>query len=64
MRRRFSLRERKEERGRRGDSAGILVVRVEGAAPQVMDAEAEHNHLEKIYLLSADLASGFEHVAQ
>ena len=41
----------------------MLVVRVEGAAPQVMDAEAEHNHLERISLLSAYLASGVEHVA-
>ena len=42
--------------------ARVLVVLVEGPAPQVMDAEAEYDHLEGISLLSAGLSPGIEHV--
>jgi hypothetical protein len=42
--------------------AGILVL-IEGHSPEVMDVEAEHNHLERISLPSAGLAPGVEHVA-
>ena len=40
-----------------------MMVCVEGAALQVMDAVAEHDHRERISLMSAILASGVEHVA-
>ena len=42
--------------------ARVLVVLVQGPAPQVMDAETEYDHLEGISLLSAGLAPGVEHV--
>ncbi len=35
--------------------ARVLVVLVEGPAPQVMDAESEHGHLEKILFRNGDL---------
>jgi hypothetical protein len=38
-------------------------VLVEGPAPEVMHAEAEHDHLERISLLSAGLTPGVENVA-
>jgi hypothetical protein len=40
----------------------ILLLLVEGPAPQVMEAETEYDHLEGISLLSASLTPGFEHV--
>jgi len=45
-----------------GYCAGILVVLVEGAPPEVMDGQAERDHLEGAPLLSASLAPGVEHV--
>jgi len=42
--------------------AGTLVL-MESHSPEVMDVEAEHNHLERISLLSAGLAPVVEHVA-
>jgi hypothetical protein len=38
------------------------VVLVESPAPQVMDAQAEHDHVERISLLSAGLAPDVEHL--
>ena len=38
------------------------MVLVQGPAPQVMDAETEHDHLEGISLLSGGLTPGVEHV--
>ena len=37
-------------------------VLVEGAPPEVMDGQAERDHLEGVLLLSASLAPGVEHV--
>ena len=45
-----------------GYYAGVLVVFVEGATPEVMDGQAERDHLEGVPLLSAGLAPGVEHV--
>jgi hypothetical protein len=42
--------------------AGVLVVLVEGATPEVMDGEAKDNHLEGVSLLSAGLAPGVKYV--
>ena len=42
--------------------AGVLVVLVEGASPEVMDSEAKDKHLERVSLLSASLAPGVKHV--
>jgi len=44
--------------------ARVLVVLVEGPAPQVMDSETEDYHLEGISLLAASLAPGVKHVAK
>jgi hypothetical protein len=38
------------------------VVLVEGLAPQVMDAESEHDNLERISFLSTGLAPGVEYL--
>ena len=44
-------------------SAGVLVVIGEGPAPEVMNRETKHDHLEGFSLLSAGLTPGVEHVA-
>jgi len=41
----------------------VLVVLVQGPATEVVHAEAEHDHLERISLLSAGLTPGVENVA-
>ncbi len=45
-----------------GYCAGVLVVLVEGAPPEVMDGQAERDHLEGVPLLFASLTPGIEHV--
>jgi hypothetical protein len=44
--------------------ARVLVVLGESPAPEVVDCETEHYHLERISLLSASLAPGVQHVAE
>ena len=44
-------------------SAGVLVVLGKGPAPEVMNRETKHYHLEGVSLLSAGLTPCFEHVA-
>ena len=45
-----------------GYCAGVLVVLVESAPPEVMDGEAKDYHLEGVSLLSASLAPGVKYV--